>query len=99
MCVMWCCWCRQGADADNESLQQKVVELEDEKGNLQLKIVELEDSLSEQGEMSCSAQVLLWSRFPVLLPSSLSLLPPQDSSFYPVLHIFSLVISLIIFFI
>jgi len=44
-------------DADSESLQQQVVELEDEKGNLQLKIVELEDSLSEQGEMSLPAHV------------------------------------------
>ena len=57
-------------DVDSESLQLKLVELEDDKGNLQLKIVELEESLCEQGEASCTVRVLLSGHvFPVLLPS------------------------------
>ena len=56
------------------SLQNRIAELEDEKGNLQLRLVEMDDALTAQGDTS---QLSLYSSLPhspaFLIPFLLSL--------------------------
>jgi len=39
-----------GGGEETEALNNRIVELEDEKGNLQLKLVDLEETVCEKGE-------------------------------------------------
>ena len=54
------------------SLQNRIAELEDEKGNLQLRLVEMDDALTAQGDTSQLSLYLLFTssltRFPHTFP-------------------------------